>query len=127
MVWLFRLILFILILFFLYMSITFLITPNRKLEKARKRKQYYLHDDIRNVRKDLLLTYKGAIFEGEKYLGNTDQAIDVVSITIWAHDIDSLKGMVKDDFYFIEKKIMEQYPLATIHWKSPMKELMKKN
>ncbi|WML45611.1 sigma-w pathway protein ysdB [Neobacillus sp. PS3-40] len=126
MVWLLRLILFGLIIFFIFILGSFLFTPNRKLKQARKQRRYYLLDDVDHVRKNLFFTFKGAIFEGEKYLGTTDQAIEVVSITIWAHDSDSLKGMVKEDFYFIEKKIIEQYPMAVINWKNPIKELMEK-
>src|SRR3954467_13350273 len=116
-----RLLLFALILFLLYRMVKFIINPKRKLELAYEQKRYYFLDDQDNVRKNFLLTYKGVLFEGEKYLGTTDNAFEVVSIFIWARSTSALKGMVREDFQFIERKIKEHYPTAKIDWKSPVK------
>ncbi|HEY2421875.1 MAG TPA: sigma-w pathway protein ysdB [Neobacillus sp.] len=124
MIWLLRFVLLIFIIFLFYLTIKFLFTSTRKLEFARRQKRYLLID-TGDVRKNFHLTYKGAVFAGEKYLGTTDQTFEVVSISIWPEDTALLKGLVKDDFYFIDMKIHEQYPNAEINWKSPVKEFLK--
>jgi hypothetical protein len=123
----FRVILFALIIYVIYFLIKYIINPKRKLELAQEHKQYYFYDDSSNVRKNFLLTYKGVLFEGEKYLGTTNNAFDVVSIFIFPRNVSALKGLSKEDFLFIEKKVQEQYRSAKIDWKSPIKELLKKD
>lgn len=125
--WLVRLMLFALILFLIYRIIKYILNPKRKLELAHEQKRYYYLDDPNNVRKNFLLTYKGVLFEGEKYLGTTDNSFDVVSIFIWPHSTAALKGLVREDFQFIEERIHEHYPCAELDWKSPIKEFMQKN
>ena len=122
-----RLLLFALILFLLYKMVKFILNPKRKLEHAHEQKRYYFLDDPNNVRKNFLLTYKGVLIEGEKYLGTTDNAFDVISIFLWPHNVSSLMGLVREDFLFIERKILEQYPNAKLDWKSPVKEFMQKH
>ena len=122
-----RLLLFALILFLLYRMVKFIVNPKRKLELAYEQKRYYFLDDPHNVRKNFLLTYKGVLIEGEKYLGTTDNAFDVVSIFIWPHNVTSLMGFVREDFLFIERKILDEYPNAKLDWKSPVKEFMQKH
>ncbi len=99
----------------------------RKLELAHEQKRYYFLDDQKNARKNFHLTYNGVLFEGEKYLGTTSNAFEVVSVFVWPKNIASLQGMVRDDFLFIEQKIMDSYPNAKIDWKSPIKEFLAKN
>ena len=123
-----RLLLFALILFLLlYRMVKFILNPKRKLELAHEQKRYYFLDDPNNVRKNFLLTYKGVLIEGEKYLGTTDNAFDVVSIFIWPHSVSSLIRFVREDFLFIERKILDEYPNAKLDWKSPVKEFMQKH
>lgn len=124
--WLLRTLLFALILFLIYSAIKYLLNTKRKLELAHEQKRYYFWDDQENVRKNFLITYKGVLFEGEKYLGTTDHAFEVVSIFVWPRSTAALKGMVREDFAFIERKINEAYPNAKIDWKSPLKEFMQK-
>ena len=71
--------------------IKFILNPKRKLELAHEQKRYYYLDDPNNVRKNFLLTYKGVLFEGEKYLGTTEDSFDVISIFIWPHTCISLE------------------------------------
>lgn len=127
MMWLIRFFLFALILFLIYRTIKFILNPKRKLELAHERKRYHYLDDQNNARKNFLLTYKGVLFEGEKYLGTTDNSFDVVSIFIWPHSVNALKGFTREDFQFIEHKISENYPHAKLDWKSPVKEFMQKH
>ncbi|OEH91880.1 sigma-w pathway protein ysdB [Bacillus solimangrovi] len=122
---LFRFFIIIAVLVLLYSLSKYLLNPKRKLESAYEKAHYYLLDDVNNVRKNLFITYKGALFEGEKYLGTTDQAFEVVSITVWAHSLEKLYGLNRDDFYYLEKELLTRYPNAVIEWQSPIKDLLK--
>lgn len=97
--------------------------PARKLETACKHKRFLLLDND-EVTKNFQLTYNGALFTGEKYLGATKNSIDVVSISLSSVNTTSIQGMAKEDFYFIEDKINERYPFAQINWKSPIHEFL---
>ncbi|OAS88832.1 MULTISPECIES: sigma-w pathway protein ysdB [Metabacillus] len=119
-----RILLIALILFLVYTGFKYLFNPKRKLELANEQKQFYLLDDKVNVRKNFLLTYKGVLFEGEKYLGTTTNAFEVVSIFIWAKSTSKLQGLTLADFSHIEDQIKKHYPYAKIDWKSPIKELL---
>ena len=75
-----RFLLFALIIFLIYSAIKYLLNPKRKLELAHEQKQFYFLDYKNDVRKNFHLTYKGVLFEGEKYLGTTENAFEVVSV-----------------------------------------------
>ncbi|WP_121611478.1 sigma-w pathway protein ysdB [Mesobacillus foraminis] len=126
MLWILRLILFASIIFLLYRTVRYLIHPKRKLELAHEQKRFFLLDDQENVRKNFLVTYKGVMFEGEKYLGTTEYAFEVVSIFMWPKNSAALKGLSYEDFLVIENEVHELYPGAAISWKSPVKEFMEK-
>jgi hypothetical protein len=36
-----------------------------------------------------------------------------------------LQGFTKEDFLYLEKEILMNYPNATISWKNPIEQLMK--
>lgn len=127
MVWMLRYVLLILIIFLLLILGKLPFTPNKRCWLARKQKRFYLDDDINNFRKNFILTYKGAVFEGEKYLGTKVNAFDVISIIIWIQDAEALDGFNREDFRFIEQKIHEQYPLAKLDWKKPIHPLIHEN
>lgn len=99
----------------------------RKLESAHEQKRFFFYDIPDNIRKNFLVTYKGVMFEGEKYLGTTDKSFEVVSIFVFPHNNDLLHGLGYEDFVFIENEIQLRYPNAVIDWKSPIKELLEKN
>ncbi|GAE34087.1 hypothetical protein [Halalkalibacter akibai] len=126
MVILFRLLLLIAVVVLAYSALKYLFHPKRKLEQAHDKKQFYFYDEEKDVRKNFLITYKGVMFEGEKYLGTTDQSFEIVSIYVWARQTDRLTGFNKEDFQFIADDIRLRYPSAKIEWKSPIKELLKK-
>lgn len=115
-----------LIVYLFYRGIAFLVNPKRKLDDAYEKGLYYFYDDVKNVRKNFFISYKGTLFEGEKYLGTTDHAFEVVSIFVWAKDTMSLQGLNRDDFLFLEKEILMNYQDAEINWKNPIEKLMKK-
>lgn len=120
-----RLIIFLGIIFLIYTTIKFLLNPKRKLELAEEKKGFFFLDNPTDVRKNFEITYKGVRFEGEKYLGTTENAFEVVSITMWTKHPERLKGLDRNDFYFLEKEVFIHYPNSTIEWKSPVKEFLK--
>lgn len=122
---LWRIIIIVVIIYIFYKAFRYLMDPKRKLDEAYEKGQYYFYDDVKNVRKNFFISYKGALFEGEKYLGTTEDAFDVVSIFVWVHDSMKLQGLTKDDFLFLEKEIKMNYPKAEINWKGPIEKLMK--
>ncbi|MGY4689263.1 sigma-w pathway protein ysdB [Salibacterium sp. K-3] len=111
----------------IYAVVKYILNPKRKLELAHEKKQFYFLDEPKNVRKNFLITYKGVMFEGEKYLGTTDKAFDIVSVSIWVKNKDRLQGLQHQDFIFLEKEILEHYPHASIEWKSPIREFIRKS
>lgn len=122
---LFRLFLLIAVGIIIYSVIKYFIDPRRKLEAAHRQGEFYLLDEPDNVRKNLLFTYRNVMFEGEKFLGTTEESFEVTSIMIWTENTDRLKGLSKKDFKFIEKEIMIRYPKAKIEWKRPISDLLK--
>jgi hypothetical protein len=126
MLWIIRLVIFFLILYLLYRSVKYIIDPKRKLELAQEQKRFYFLDNQENVRKNFHVTYKGVLFEGEKYLGATEKSFEVVSIFVWSKNISSLKGLTQEDFQYLQNEIKERYPNAKLDWKSPIHEFLQK-
>ena len=114
-----------LIIYIFYKVVRFLLDPKRKLEEAHDKGNYYFYDDVKNVRKNFFITYNGAMFEGEKYLGTTNNAFEVVTIFVFVHDAMTLQGFTKQDFEFLQKEIQLSYPNAAINWKNPIEQLMR--
>lgn len=108
----------------IYTAYKYVMNPKRKLELAQEKKQFYYYDDVDNVKKNFLITYKGVLFEGEKYLGTTEDSFEVVSIAIWTKHPNKLKGFDRQDLYFLEKEILIHYPHAKIEWKNPIDQLL---
>ncbi|HHW37668.1 MAG TPA: sigma-w pathway protein ysdB [Bacillales bacterium] len=123
---LFRLLILALMIFLIIKTIKYIANPKRKLELAHEQKQFYFWDIHENVRKNFLLTYKGVLFEGEKYLGTTDNAFDVVSVFIWAKNPDKLQGLEREDFLKIQEEVKKHYPNARIDWKNPIRNFLNK-
>ena len=121
-----RFIILALLIFAFYKILRYVFDPKRKLDEAYERGSYYFYDDVKNVRKNFFISYKGALFEGEKYLGATDHSFDVISIFISVHNLAELQGLTKDDFEFLQNEILMSYPSAKISWIEPIEHLMKK-
>ncbi|WP_240374648.1 sigma-w pathway protein ysdB [Bacillus piscicola] len=119
-----RALIFIALLILIYAVIKYILNPKRKLELAHEKKNFFFMDEPKNVRKNLLITYKGVMFEGEKFLGTTERAFDVVTISLWVKNKDKLQGLELADFSFLEHEIERHYPHADIQWKSPIKEFI---
>lgn len=125
MAFLIRLIVLALIIYLFYRLIRFIIDPKRKLDSALESGTYYFLDDVKNVQKNFFIAFRGVLFEGEKYLGTTENAFEVVSIFVWVENPGKLQGFTKEDFHFLEKEILMNYPEARINWKNPIEQLMK--
>lgn len=121
---LFRIIMLAALIIIAYSALKYLFHPRRKLEQAHDRRQFFFYDDEKDVRKNFLITYKGVMFEGKKYLGTTEQSFEIVSIVVWTKQTDRLAGFSKEDFQFISEDLQLRYPNAKIEWKSPIKELL---
>ncbi|AMQ05832.1 sigma-w pathway protein ysdB [Sporosarcina psychrophila] len=119
-----RLIIIGFIIYLVYRGIRYLTDPKRKLDDAYAEDKYYFYDEVNNVRKNFFLSYKGAMFEGEKYLDTTDDSIDVISIFVWVKDETKLQDFTKADFDFLSSTILSNYPKAAISWKNPIERLM---
>ena len=115
-----------LLIFAFYQLLRYVFDPKRKLDEAYERGNFYVYDDVKNVRKNFFISYKGALFEGEKYLGATDNSFDVISIFISVHNLAELQGLTKDDFEFLQNEILMSYPSAKISWIEPIENLMNK-
>ena len=114
-----------LIIYVFYKAIRYITDPKRKLDEAYEKNEYYFYDDVKNVRKNFFISYKGALFEGEKYLGTTEDAFEVVSIFVGARDTATLHGLTKKDFEYLQHEILTSYPKAKINWKQPIEQLMR--
>lgn len=126
MAFLIRLIVIGLIIYFFYRLIRYILDPKRKIDSAIESGNYYFYDDVTNVQKNFFIAMRGVLFEGEKYLGTTEDAFEVVSIFVWTDNPAKLQGFSKEDFAFLEKEIHMNYPNARIDWKSPIGQLMNK-
>ncbi|MUK86899.1 sigma-w pathway protein ysdB [Ornithinibacillus sp. L9] len=123
-VYLFRILIIIAIALVIYTVIQYFLNPQRKLYKAKESNEFYFLDEPSNSKKNLQFVYKGCLFEGEKYLGATEQSFEVVDIHVVVHNPLELRGLTRDDLYFLEKELLIHYPYATIKWKHPINQLM---
>lgn len=121
-----RFLLLISILVLAFFILKYIFNSKRKLELAHQKKELFLLDDFNNVRKNLLVTQKGVLFEGEKYMGTADEAFRVVHIKLWPHKAPDLHGLTTKDFIEVEKQLFDIYPYAAIEWSSIVKELLRK-
>lgn len=126
MAFLLRFIILALVIFAFYKILQYVFDPKRKLDEAYEKGAFYFYDDVKNVRKNFFISYKGALFEGEKYLGATDHSFDIISIFVSVHNLAELQGLTKDDFQFLQNEILMSYPSAKISWIEPIENLMNK-
>lgn len=116
----------ILLAFIIYWIAGIIFSGPRKLAAAKNQKRFFLLDDKSNPRKNFLLTYKGAVFEGEKYLGITGDSFSVISISLYPKDADKLNGMTHEDFLFIQSELAKSYPHSSIEWSGSAKEHLRR-
>lgn len=121
---LFRILILISIILLVYTFYQYYRNPKRKLQIAKTNHDFYFLDEPDNSKKNFQFVYKGCSFEGEKYLGTTEQAFDVVDIHVYVQEPMELKGLTRQDLYFLEKEILTRYPYSKIEWKHPVDKLV---
>ncbi|MFD1362216.1 sigma-w pathway protein ysdB [Lentibacillus salinarum] len=124
MVLLIRLLILIALGLLIHLIIQYFRSPDRKLQIAKTANTFYLADEPANSQKNIQFVYKGCLFEGEKYIGVTEKAFEVVNIDVSARDTDELEGITRDDLYFMENELLNRYPYAAITWKYPINKLI---
>ncbi|MFD2046278.1 sigma-w pathway protein ysdB [Ornithinibacillus salinisoli] len=122
-VFLFRILIIIALTLVIYTVIQYFLNPQRRLHKAKEAQEFYFLDESNNTKKNLQFVYKGCLFEGEKYLGATEQSFEVVDIHITVQDHLELRGFTRDDLYFLEKELLIHYPFANVTWKHPINQI----
>lgn len=122
---LFRILISIAIIIIIYTAYQYSSNPQRLLQRAKNRNQFLFVDEKGNSKKNIQFVYKGCSFEGEKYLGITENSFDVVNIHVTVQEPLELKGFSKEDFTFLESEILNHYPNATVEWKHPINQLFK--
>ncbi|MUV39366.1 Sigma-w pathway protein YsdB [Lentibacillus sp. JNUCC-1] len=120
----FQMLIFIALIILFYTAVQYFRNPRRRLDLAHRSDDFYLIDEPGNNVKNMQFVYKGCYFEGEKYLGTTEDAFEVVNIQITVREPMELRGMTRDDLYFLEKEIHIRYPYAKIEWKHPINQLL---
>lgn len=120
---LFRLLVIVAMVVLIYSAYKYIVNPKRKIEVAQEKKEFYFLDQQDNIKKNFFITYKGFMFEGEKYLGTTEDAFEVINITVYTRNPEKLKGFERKDLYFLEEEILIRYPHAEIEWKHPINRL----
>ncbi|MFD2627937.1 sigma-w pathway protein ysdB [Oceanobacillus kapialis] len=121
---LFRVLVIIALALLVYTLIQYFRNPSRKLRLAKESSEFYFLDEPQNSKKNVQFVYKGCLFEGEKYLGTTEDAFEVVNIHVTVRDPLELRGLTREDLYFMEKEILMRYPFASIDWKHPINQLL---
>jgi hypothetical protein len=121
---LFRILILIAIVILIYTGFQYVRSPQRRLHLAKLSNDFFFQDEPGNSKRNLQFVYKGCLFSGEKYLGTTEDAFEVVNIHITVDDPIELSGLTRDDLYFLEKEILLRYPHAKIVWKHPINQLL---
>ncbi|WP_099158720.1 sigma-w pathway protein ysdB [Virgibacillus ndiopensis] len=121
---LFRFLIFIAIALLIYTVYQYYRNPMRKLRIAKESDEFFLLDELQNSKKNLQFVYKGCLFEGEKYVGTTEDSFEVVNIHVYTPESNELQGITRDDLYFLEKELLIRYPYAKVEWKYPINKLI---
>ncbi|WP_047981636.1 hypothetical protein [Ornithinibacillus contaminans] len=121
---LFRILIVAAIILLVYSIIQYFRNPQRLLQHAKETQGFYFTDEPGNSKKNIQFVYKGCQFVGEKYVGTTENAFEIVDIHITVADSIELQGITRDDIYFLEKELLIRYPHAKITWKHPINTLL---
>lgn len=121
---LFRMLLFISLAILVFTVIQYFRNPQTHLKMAKQSNEFYFLDEPNNRVKNIQFVYKGCLFEGEKYVGTTEDAFEVVDIHVIVKDPIELEGFTRNDLYFLEEQLLIRYPYATIQWKHPIDQLL---
>lgn len=121
---LFRILIIISLILIAYTCFQYFRNPGRRLNLAKTTNEFFFLDEPNSSMKNIQFVYKGCSFEGEKYLGATEEAFEVVDIHIVVHNPMELQGLTREDLYFLEQEILIRYPYATVKWKHPISKLL---
>lgn len=124
--WLIRIALLAIIIFLIVKGINYVYSPKRKLKSALEDKKFYFNDTD-DIQENFFITFKGALFEGEKYIEKDSTPADVVSIFVWPHKTSNFDEFTREDFLFLEKEINIRYPNSFIDWQNPISKVLKEN
>ena len=75
----FRLLILLAIILLIYTWVEYLRSSERKMRIARNLNTFYFDDEANNSKKNLQFVYRGCLFEGEKYLGITENSFEVLN------------------------------------------------
>lgn len=120
----FRILIVAAVLLLTYSIIQYFRNPERLLKQAKTSKGFYLLDEHENSKKNIRFVYKGCQFEGEKYVGTTEDSFEIVDIHVTVVDPIDLQGLTREDIYFLEQELLIRYPFAKINWKHPINRLL---
>lgn len=123
-VYLFRILIIAAVILLIYSIIQYFRNPDRLLKNAKESKGFYFLDEQHNSKKNIRFVYKGCQFEGEKYVGATEESFEIVDIHVTVINSLELQGLSRDDIYFLEKELLIRYPHAKISWKHPIDKLL---
>ncbi|MBC5637503.1 MULTISPECIES: sigma-w pathway protein ysdB [Ornithinibacillus] len=123
-VYLFRILIIAAVILLIYSIIQYFRNPDRLLKNAKETKGFYFLDEQHNSKKNIRFVYKGCQFEGEKYVGATEESFEIVDIHVTVTNPLELQGLSRDDIYFLEKELLIRYPHAKISWKHPINKLL---
>jgi hypothetical protein len=121
---LFRILIIAAIILLLYSIIQYFRNPERLLQKAKFTSGFYFVDEEWNSKKNIRFVYKRCQFEGEKYVGTTEDSFEIVDIHVTVANPIELQGLTRDDIYFLEKELLIRYPYAKVTWKHPINKLI---
>ncbi|MEC0701928.1 sigma-w pathway protein ysdB, partial [Bacillus haynesii] len=101
-----RLALLALLVYVVYRAVQFFGNPDRRLKSAQAKKHYYFLDEQKNARKNLKLTFKGVLFEGEKHIPSKDHPLFIHTIFVWTEaPEEKLSFFTEEDFAELEENI----------------------
>ncbi|MDN9008612.1 hypothetical protein [Brevibacillus laterosporus] len=88
--------------------------PLRAFRQARRKGTFHLLDTPTNIRQNLLLTYKKAVYEGEKYSEpGKPSHVNWIVLTLTKPTTEELLPI---DYDLMESRLHEHYPQAQIQW-----------
>ncbi len=116
-----RIVLLALLIYFIYMGVKFYANPKRRLRLAQSKENFYFIDEQKNTRKNLQLTYKGVLFEGEKHIPSKDHPLFIHTIFVWTENPEKLNRFSAGDFEEVEKRYWSGIRIARLIGTSPSK------
>ena len=115
-----RIVLLALLIYFIYMCVKFYANPKRRLRLAQSKENFILLTNRKHA-KNLQLTYKGVLFEGEKHIPSKDHPLFIHTIFVWTENPEKLNRFSAGDFEEVEKRYWSGTRIARLIGTSPSK------